>query len=374
MTLNLSTLLDIAISLVFVFLTLSLFVSGIVEFINALIDKRSQLLQFALQQLLSGPIFLKFWNHHLTNVKTQKIAGFWKPISYLSADSFSTVLIDLLVNGQPAPPPPANTPNSQLTLMRIRNTMATNPAFSTLGPLIEPMLEKADTLADFKKALERWYDGYMEQVSGWFKRYAQGVVWVVAILVTLFFNIDTIKIAKRVASDKTLRANLVAQAEQTAHAGLKGGLFTPVSTSAQPDSVTVGFPDSNKAMSPIRTVNDPAFLSYLNGRNVTLANSLTTGSGLTGLDSLQIQDIYVQYLQENLESLGLPIGWTFPPQATLGQILSRIGGTIWSWSFFGWVLTAAALSFGAPFWFDLLLKLVNIRNVARRPIRSDGSN
>ena len=58
----------------------------------------------------------------------------------------------------------------------------------------------------------------MEQVSGWFKRYAQGVVWVVAILVTLFFNIDTIKIAKRVASDKTLRANLVAQAEQTAHA------------------------------------------------------------------------------------------------------------------------------------------------------------
>ena len=72
MTLDFSTLLDIAISLVFVFLTLSLFVSGIVEFINALIDKRSQLLQFALQQLLSGPIFLKFWNHQLTNVRRRK--------------------------------------------------------------------------------------------------------------------------------------------------------------------------------------------------------------------------------------------------------------------------------------------------------------
>ncbi len=213
MTLNLSTLLDVAISLVFVFLTLSLFVSGIVEFINTLLERRSKLLRFALEKLLGNAIFQRFWNHTLTAIKEEK-ANRGKNISYLSADSFSTVLIDLLVNGQPAPLGLATTVTSTATtLATIRQTMATDPAFAPLKPLIEPMLQKVDTLAEFKKVLERWYDGYMEQVSGWFKRYSQGVVWTVAIGVTLVLNIDTIRIAKRISSDKTLRANLVEQAE-----------------------------------------------------------------------------------------------------------------------------------------------------------------
>ena len=372
MTLNLSTLLDVAISLVFVFLTLSLFVSGIVEFINALIEKRSKLLKFALGKLLGSVIFEKFWNHKLTMVKEEDVVRFGKPISYLSADSFSTVLIDLLVNGQPAPTVPANAPATAITLATIRNTIATDPNFVPLKPLIEPMLQKVDTLVDFKKVLERWYDGYMEQVSGWFKRYARSVIWAVAILVTLVLNIDTIKIAKRISSDKTLRANLVAQAEQTAQRGIKAGLFTPVSTSGQSGSATTDSVASKTAVAANRTVNDTTFVNYLKERDSTLAKSLKANTGLTGLDSLRLQDIYLQYLQENLDALGLPIGWTFPPKATVGQVVGKIWDVLRSWSFFGWILTAAALSFGAPFWFELLLKLVNIRNVTRKPARSDG--
>ena len=37
----------------------------------------------------------------------------------------------------------------------------------------------------------------------------------------------------------------------------------------------------------------------------------------------------------------------------------------------GWLLTAAALSLGAPFWFDLLCRLVNIRNLGIKPRRTD---
>ncbi|QKG55223.1 hypothetical protein GKZ68_00355 [Hymenobacter sp. BRD128] len=43
----------------------------------------------------------------------------------------------------------------------------------------------------------------------------------------------------------------------------------------------------------------------------------------------------------------------------------------WWHTLLGWVLTAAALSVGAPFWFDLLCRLVNIRNLGIKPPRTE---
>lgn len=38
---------------------------------------------------------------------------------------------------------------------------------------------------------------------------------------------------------------------------------------------------------------------------------------------------------------------------------------------FGWIFTATALTLGAPFWFDLLQKFVNVRGAGGRPKRED---
>ena len=37
----------------------------------------------------------------------------------------------------------------------------------------------------------------------------------------------------------------------------------------------------------------------------------------------------------------------------------------------GWMFTATALTLGAPFWFDLLQKFVNVRGAGGRPKRED---
>jgi hypothetical protein len=42
----------------------------------------------------------------------------------------------------------------------------------------------------------------------------------------------------------------------------------------------------------------------------------------------------------------------------------------WITKFAGWVLTALAVTLGAPFWFDLLNRLVNLRSSGRRPVAS----
>jgi hypothetical protein len=43
----------------------------------------------------------------------------------------------------------------------------------------------------------------------------------------------------------------------------------------------------------------------------------------------------------------------------------------WHLRLLGWFLSAVAISLGAPFWFDLLNKLMNIRNAGKKPAKGD---
>ena len=62
-----------------------------------------------------------------------------------------------------------------------------------------------------------------------------------------------------------------------------------------------------------------------------------------------------------LTSLGLPLGWDGAPS----------GFTNWFSTVLGLVLTSAAVSLGAPFWFDSLSKLANLRNSGPKPAASE---
>ncbi|MDB5813051.1 MAG: hypothetical protein JWN23_168 [Rhodocyclales bacterium] len=51
----------------------------------------------------------------------------------------------------------------------------------------------------------------------------------------------------------------------------------------------------------------------------------------------------------------LPIGWNRPPSWDISMLVSL----------FGWFITASSALFGAPFWFDALQKLVNLRGTGK---------
>jgi hypothetical protein len=63
-----------------------------------------------------------------------------------------------------------------------------------------------------------------------------------------------------------------------------------------------------------------------------------------------------------LNELNLPIGWQGYEYASItrSSVLELLH--IVRSGFFGWLITAFAISFGAPFWFDLLNKLISIRS------------
>jgi hypothetical protein len=65
-----------------------------------------------------------------------------------------------------------------------------------------------------------------------------------------------------------------------------------------------------------------------------------------------------------LRSLALPLGWrdTADPEDRRepAPYVDGLGAVVGS-HLLGWLLTAMAVSLGAPFWFDLLNKLVSVR-------------
>jgi hypothetical protein len=70
---------------------------------------------------------------------------------------------------------------------------------------------------------------------------------------------------------------------------------------------------------------------------------------------------------DTLEELKLPIGWTVErrPEGTWDWFLTALMKAI------GLVLTAAALTLGAPFWFDLLGKVARVRSAGARPEKAE---
>jgi hypothetical protein len=63
-----------------------------------------------------------------------------------------------------------------------------------------------------------------------------------------------------------------------------------------------------------------------------------------------------------LEAAGLPIGW--PLSWPFADLPPGVG---WVLRVLGWGVTAFAVSFGAPFWFEALSKLGSLRTAAKRP-------
>jgi hypothetical protein len=99
-------------------------------------------------------------------------------------------------------------------------------------------------------------------------------------------------------------------------------------------------------------------------RNDTARAAIVALAETASADTLFITRNYAQARQE-LEALGLPIGWESgwgaPGQPTGGlDVWNGLIGPL-----FGWLLTALAATMGAPFWFDLLNKVMVIRSTVK---------
>lgn len=159
-----------------------------------------------------------------------------------------------------------------------------------------------------RAAVGRWFDEAMDRVSGAYKRSTQLVLFLVAAAVALAVNADSVTIARALWADVELRKAVAAEAGSYVSADLR-----PASGTAAADLDAV-----------VKSANE----KY--------------GKAMARLDALSLP-------------VGWPeSGWSRPGETPAGKVL-------------GLLATVITISLGAPFWFDALSRLANLRSAGARP-------
>lgn len=296
-------MLEVVIGLIFVLLLLSLLATTVMELLSSILALRGKNLEKALRNMLaSSDAQARTYEAFTNNPMYRQMSQRRRAPSYLSADTFQSVLLHVLLKGE----------GSDQLVQKIEALPDEN-----LKQVLLQLLQDADYQVDrFRDNMRTWYDQVMDRAAGWYKRHVQRILLVVGLLIAVIFNADTIAIYDRLESDPESLEQIVRMAEQFLAENPEGMLTDSVRTSVSQDTTAYG-----QAWEKIGIL--------INEEIDQAATPLGLGWGNVAVQELTWQE--------------------------------------WLYKVLGWIVTALAVSLGAPFWFDLLRKLVNIRGSGRKP-------
>ena len=301
--------LDVAIGLIFLFFILSLICSAINEFLASILRWRAAFLREGVENLLSG-----------TDDRSKGAA--------LAEQIYHHPLIQGLVKpgwtkrGRWPSYIPSRTFVAALlgdggdgapgNAAAMRDAIDRIPSEEVRRAMTALLNRSQGDVTLFQARAEEWYDDAMERVSGWYRRRIQIVLTIIAAALALALNVDTVQIARHLWSDEAVRSTVVASAGAQAQAPRQAPAIDDVA----------------------KTVDE-------------------------------------------LEELQIPMGWSLADDPTPQTPDPRRLVYPWDdWSWFlgkviGLVLTVAALTLGAPFWFDVLSKVARLRATGAPPPTTD---
>lgn len=308
---------DISVGLVFVYLLLSIICTAANEMIAALLSLRARTLAKGITNLFADRrikgLDELFYDHPLIK---SLYRGTRKP-SYIPARTFALAFLDGIapVKG-----------DGDSVMGEIKAAVDGLPSDSELKRQLKIFLQQAgDDFAKFQAGIETWFNDAMARVSGWYKREAQVITLILALVLAGITNADTFQIVKSLSIDSALRASVVTQAQEFAKH--QSGLTAP-----KPEDKTE--PTARSATGE-------------GGGSAPAAKQPVTMDSAKGTMTQAL---------ENLQQLGIPLGW---------QVAAKKGE--WVNKIIGLLLTTLAISLGAPFWFDLLNKISKIRSAGAIP-------
>lgn len=222
-------------------------------------------------------------------------------------------------------------------------TIARLPNEKLRGTLLALLGESRGNVEELKKNVEIWFNNSMERVSGWYKRRTQLWNLIIAMFTVLLVNADTLVIVQTLADNEALRTALVAQAEAYAEAN---------QTLDQAETQAAA-----RIQTPAQTPTRTPAAGESSGKDVA---------------ALRSQAEEFQRLLKQIEGLNLPIGWEWnstaddPHYRRVPSSPSHLVETV-AFHLLGWIVSIFAVSLGAPFWFDMLNRVISIRSAGRAP-------
>lgn len=214
---------------------------------------------------------------------------------------------------------------------------------------------------DRTKALElvaEQFNKVNERAAGWYKRVVSRNLFVVGLLLAIATNGDATRIVSRLDTDPALRRDLVELADTLLATNRASVVVSPASTPAPT-------PTPSPSPQPPSRTNAPGTNAPTG--NVTSAPKETTTAREPSATPNPPKSPEEQTREELLIRTrlveGISGGWNNDPIIRL-SLWADPGSWFWEWTWklLGFLITAGAVSLGAPFWFDLLSKLVNVRN------------
>lgn len=356
-----SVVLEIVIGLIFIYLLYSLLATVVQEIISTNFSLRAKVLENAISRMLEDGNKFRFRLKGLVSLffpsrKQEDTMGpsklfYCHPLiyylgeskkskpSYINKGTFAKVLIDLL-RGEKA------RPGMDLKTLIQQSLDEGKTAWGkvqideqTLIYLNSIWTDANGDIEKFRIYIENWFEETMARASGWYKKYTQLILLFIGLGIAIVFNVDTLEIVNKLEKDPEIREQLVQQA----------------------DNFVAAHPNLDKELVDAKT------------QHTKLMEIIAKkGSAVDSIDpSIEEQKI-AAYEQLKVKRDSLINAADQLINDDLNKVNNLLGEQIWSYkwrgwpsflqSIFGWFLTAVAISLGAPFWFDLLNKMMKLRS------------
>jgi len=340
-------ILDLVIGLFFIFFLLSIISSSIVEIVLTVTMVRAKIL---------GEWLLRIFDTEITDAKGIKtplgqvimnhcaltaLSPTNKAPSYIDAKNFVSALLDKIFT--------FSTISGPKSIDEIISSISSSTALSDelRRTFLIYATEAKDTFKAmtvkttgaielFRSKMENWYDSNMNSLTGTLKQqYTRRFTLLTGVIVCIALNADTIEIAKYLYNNPQARASLAIKAD----AAIKDSTYIKQVANI------------NKLAT---TVKDTATKQKLEVSAQQLVKTLNEKVADISATKAVLQD-------------SLPLGWNASEFNLQGWdiiffVLSKL---------IGLSVTVAAIMMGAPFWFDVLNKISNVRGAGAKPKQSD---
>src|SRR5215204_428119 len=313
---DIAIIIQVAIGIIFVWIILAIITSQIQEWVASILAWRANMLESTIVQILGNPTIKdRVYNHPLIK-GLHTSHGKRRPAS-LPQDKFALILFEEVMNSDITIKDAKNAFDKLKKNVATLKTMDGRPELKDFAVSLDTLLigieEKADdanhAITEARMRVESWFNNSMERLTGAYRRRVQIVAIIAGISVSAVLNVDTGAITTTLWRDPLIRQAVVAQANQ----------LPP--------------PETTESIAP----NEQA-------RQSASAEAIVKN-------------------MNDLKALSLPVGWSFKTADTDPNTIddprdfpSSGGG--WVAKILGILLSGMAAAQGAPYWFDLMRKLV----------------
>ena len=363
---------QVLVGLIFMFFVFSVLSSGVNEYISRALQKRVDFLAAGISQLLvnkggTPDKYIKaFWSHPLVKQLAQslertnegRLRRAWRTFAQKVAAIASKVLVSHVgkaaqvrredaekfacAEADEVRRLPSYIPTA--TFVTVLEEITKNdppPVGSSLRISLDALhsVDPAKRLANYG----RWFDDEMDRVSGWYKRESKTILFVIGLLIVLAMNVDTIAVARTLWKDPTTRAlvNNAVDAQLAANP-----------TTTAPTGTTTAPAGTATTLAPATALQ---VVCKTPGTTAPVGTTTTTSPSDALRRAIDCATTF-------------PIGWksAFPDgyRSWTALLLKALG----------LLITACALSFGAPFWWDFLNRFANMRGAGAKPPTSSASS